>query len=268
MDFIGGLIMSNLSLKHSGRQKGFTLIEMSIVLVIIGLIIGGILKGQEIIESSRQKNLITQIDSTRAALTTFLERFNAMPGDLSNAQGTAAVARISTDTTNYRNGDGDGIVEPAAAAATAAGIVAVDSGANTSESQQFWVHLAGARLIDGVTPLPTATGYGDGNSAPAAPFPGAGLTVAYGTYADVAIDSRTATWVRVHRGTPAAPAAGLTPKQMFQLDGKTDDGLPAQGTFRSNLGGAGVCGSATAGTADYGASVESISCMAVIDLIQ
>ena len=53
------------------RQRGFTLIEMSIVLVIIGLIIGGILKGQELIESARIKNVISQIDTIQAATNAF-----------------------------------------------------------------------------------------------------------------------------------------------------------------------------------------------------
>src|SRR5262249_49069165 len=76
-----GTNMSKLAVRTSAAQKGFTLIEMSIVLVIIGLIIGGILKGQEIVESSRQKNFITQLDSTRAAVNTFVDRYRALPGD-------------------------------------------------------------------------------------------------------------------------------------------------------------------------------------------
>src|SRR5262245_53419986 len=63
-------------------QRGFTLIEMSIVLVIIVLIVGGILKGHELIESSRQKNLVSQIDRIRSGTTAFVDRYKSLPGDL------------------------------------------------------------------------------------------------------------------------------------------------------------------------------------------
>ena len=91
------------SLNRSG-QKGFTLIEMSIVLVIIGLIIGGILKGQEIIESARQKNLISQFDALRASANTFIDRFGSQPGDY-----LLATTRVS-GAAGVVNGGGNGTV--------------------------------------------------------------------------------------------------------------------------------------------------------------
>jgi len=258
--------MSKFGFNNSARQKGFTLIEMSIVLVIIGLIIGGILKGQEVIESSRQKNLITQLDATRSALTTFVERYQALPGDFAQAAGAAAVARISTDAT-FINGDGDGIVEPVAAAATAASILAVNAGTAAAagfENTQFWVHLFGARLIDGVTPSAAAsTTFGQGSATPAVSIPGAGVTLAYGSYADFANDTRTSHWLRVHKGTPGAPAAGLTPKQMYQIDVKIDDGIPSRGGARSDLTNA-ECGT-NAGTLNYQAANENVLCVLYVD---
>src|SRR5690242_5646474 len=62
-------------------SRGFTLIEMSIVLVIIGLIVGGILKGQEIVNSAREKSVINQINAVRQAQGTYFDRHNALPGD-------------------------------------------------------------------------------------------------------------------------------------------------------------------------------------------
>ena len=70
------------------RQTGFTLIEIAIVLVIIGLLLGGVLKGQELITGARVRNLISQQDGVKAAYFGFLDRFRALPGDYSNATTT------------------------------------------------------------------------------------------------------------------------------------------------------------------------------------
>lgn len=248
--------MTNCALKVGARQKGFTLIEMSIVLVIIGLIIGGILKGQEIIESSRQKNLITQVNAVRAALTTFQDRYRAIPGDYS-----LATTRIST-ATGFTNGNGNGVVGTTVSAAAS---IAAPTNAADGENVNFWVHLFGARLIEGVTATGTAgTTFGENSPLPATAFPGSGLSVIHGTYNDFSADTKQAHWVVVHRGTTSA-AAALSPRQMYGLDLKTDDGIPSRGTFRSSL--ATNCGT-SGGTADYAASNDAVGCIAMIDLVQ
>ena len=63
------------------KQRGFTLIEIAIVLVIIGLLVGGILQGQELIESSRVKQAVRDINSTAAAVFSYQDRYGTMPGD-------------------------------------------------------------------------------------------------------------------------------------------------------------------------------------------
>ncbi|MDH3435607.1 MAG: prepilin-type N-terminal cleavage/methylation domain-containing protein, partial [Betaproteobacteria bacterium] len=68
------------------KQQGFTLIEIAIVLVIIGLLLGGVLKGQELITSARVRNLISQQDGVKAAFFGFLDRYRAYPGDYNQAQ--------------------------------------------------------------------------------------------------------------------------------------------------------------------------------------
>src|SRR5262245_42262252 len=67
------------------KQGGFTLIEIAIVLVIIGLLLGGVLKGQELITSARVRNVIQQQDGIKAAYFGFLDRFRAPPGDYTQA---------------------------------------------------------------------------------------------------------------------------------------------------------------------------------------
>lgn len=67
------------------RQNGFTLIEIAIVLVIIGLILGGILKGQALIDSARVRSMASDISGIRTAWLAFQDRYNGLPGDFANA---------------------------------------------------------------------------------------------------------------------------------------------------------------------------------------
>jgi prepilin-type N-terminal cleavage/methylation domain-containing protein len=73
-------------MKMQARQSGFTLVEIAIVLVIIGLLLGGILKGQEMITQARIKNVTNDFNGTTAAYFSYQDRYKAVPGD----DGTAA----------------------------------------------------------------------------------------------------------------------------------------------------------------------------------
>jgi len=73
------------NVKHRSRSSGFTMVEMAIVLVIVGLLLGGVLKGQEIIKNARYKSAGTQYKEVTAALTAYSDRYKAVPGDDKNA---------------------------------------------------------------------------------------------------------------------------------------------------------------------------------------
>jgi prepilin-type N-terminal cleavage/methylation domain-containing protein len=114
-------------------QKGFTLVEIAIVLVIIGLLLGGILKGQEMITQAKIKNVISDFSGVSAAYHGYQDRYRAVPGDDVNATRWAGASA----------GDGDGQVAGTynAACATA-----------TAESCKWWDHLRRAGFISGTGP--------------------------------------------------------------------------------------------------------------------
>ncbi len=84
------------------KEKGFTLVEIAIVLVIIGLLIGGILKGQQMIRNAKAKRLYKMADELRVAWNTFYDKYNQIPGD-ENINGIPEG--------ESGNGDGDGIID-------------------------------------------------------------------------------------------------------------------------------------------------------------
>ena len=113
------------------RQTGFTLIEIAIVLVIIGLLLGGVLKGQELITSARVRNLISQQDGVKAAYFGFLDRFRALPGDYPLASTNIACTPACT------NGNGNGQIQ------------SVLGGGTIDEHVAVWEHLSKAGFVNG-----------------------------------------------------------------------------------------------------------------------
>jgi len=113
------------------RQSGFTLIEIAIVLVIIGLLLGGILKGQELITQGRIRNVGNDFQSVTAAINLYQDRYRALPGD-----DAGAATRWTTTT----SGDGDGQI--------GGNYNSID---DDDESRLFWHHLRLAGLVGGAT---------------------------------------------------------------------------------------------------------------------
>jgi prepilin-type N-terminal cleavage/methylation domain-containing protein len=192
-------------------RNGFTLVEVAIVLVIIGLLLGGVLKGQELITSARVRNLISQQDGVKSAYFGFLDRFRALPGDYTQA--TANIANISTASCNGGNGNGNGRIEASVG----------------NENILAWEHLSKSGFISGsYTCAPSESSATTPNNAFAARL--------------------ELVWDDVYDPAGGNPRHNLKtgnqiPSELLaEMDRKIDDGSATAGIFRFSAfdGGAGA----------------------------
>ena len=128
---------------YHGKQTGFTLVEIAIVLVIIGLLLGGILKGQEMITQARIKNIINDFNGITAAYFSYQDRYKAVPGDDLAAVGRWPVANF----VGMVAGDGTGAIGGLYSDSPPATTLVIPA----NESLAFWFHLRAAGFVAGPT---------------------------------------------------------------------------------------------------------------------
>ena len=198
------------------NQAGFTLIEIAIVLVIIGLLLGGVLKGQELINSAKVKNLSADFKNTPVFIYGYQDKFKALPGDDAN---------VATHVT------GGTACTPAAAGLCAPGNGIIDGAWNataiTSESFVFWQHVR----LAGLAPGPTDTA-----SADYLPKNTVGGTIGVTNAANTAITGV--------KGSYIICSDSIAGKFAKQMDTTLDDGNTAAGSLQAT-----AAGTATGGTA-------------------
>ncbi len=183
------------------QQQGFTLIEIAIVLVIIGLLLGGVLKGQELITSARVRNLISTQDGIKAAYFGFLDRYRALPGDYSGAVGNINGV-VAGNPCGGGIGNGNGRIEAG------------------SESILAWEHISKAGFINGTYNCLLAE---DNTTTPVNPY-GVRMRLIYdGAYG---IAGAGAARHNLKTG-PQIPVEIIT-----EVDRKIDDGAPYTGSFQ------------------------------------
>lgn len=253
-------------------NRGFSLVELSIVLVILGLLTGGILAGQSLIKAAELRSVSTEFGRYVTAAQTFRDKYFALPGDFNSA----------TKFWGYQGGAGcvtnSGVVAAAGGTCDGNGNAMVDAGAAASQSGeifQFWSHLARAGMIEGTySGLAGSGGQLDATLATNVPAsklaqagwgvrtvpgitdggPGTDFTASYGTYFLFGAKAASSyVWNPIMR-----------PEDQWNIDTKMDDGKPATGKMLA--GERSTCttaAAAAAGALDYAANYALTTTTAV-----
>lgn len=215
-------------------KNGFSLVELSIVLVILGLLVGGILAGQSLIRAAELRAVSTEYQRYVTAVHSFRDKYFQLPGDMNNAtrvwgddNTNCPDAAITNGSPGTCNGDGNGTFW-------------YGSAGGTSELFQFWKQLALAGLIEGTYSGLAASG-GIIDMVPGTNIPRSrlnngswGVREYWGNFAGAANDVFAGQYGNLLQfGGSLTPndnaAVVLKPEEAWNIDSKIDDGMPGKG---------------------------------------
>lgn len=199
-------------------SRGFTIVEMAIILVVIGLLLGGILKGSELINNAKVRALTDRTTSYGIAFRSFITRYHYPPGDLRSADTYLGLpSNPSPGSARSYLGDGNQVIGVA------------DAVTGTDERALAFTHLANAGLIK-CSP-PACTGRFDENETWHFPqnLYGGGFEfrdkLHNRQYLRTIAEDRPRFYVSTGLGIPSTI--------LSEIDRKIDDGYPSSGDFRS-----------------------------------
>jgi prepilin-type N-terminal cleavage/methylation domain-containing protein len=226
---------------RSKKQKllrAFTLVELSIVLVIIGLLIAGVTVGNSLMGQAKLRALVNELNSYNNTINNFRLRYNALPGDLSTA---------SSFWTGATNGNGNGTIE-----------LGTPNTTTQDESVLAWYHLYLAGMINGT--------YTGSHSAASTQTPGTDCPLSkYGPATGWYFDGQSCypnytylTFGAV-RSNAAPSTSALTTAEIYSIDSKIDDGLPQSGNILASY-----YSSATPGTCTNASVAQATACAATV----
>ena len=264
------MIVSTCYSFYTARMRAktaFSLIELSIVLVILGLLVGGILAGRSLIRASEVRSVITEANRFNTATIAFRDKYFGLPGDITNAtsiwgkdtttSAACAGAAGNAATPGTCNGDGDGYV------------------VQYAEAFRLWQQLNLAGLLEGnypgyISPQANTTPTVPGRDMPASRLGNAGWTIeklsqlsttnyelGYSDLPDKKFNfmvlggPNTAYW---------SNAPVLRPEEAWNIDTKMDDGSPANGRLRAGPNSL-FCTTAYTSDALYKMSSSTIGCI-------
>ena len=223
--------MKNINIESARSESGFTLVELAVVMIIIGLLVGGILKGQEMIANAQVTSTVAQLKAIDAATGTFRDMYDAFPGDMDDA----ATRLPNCGAAACGNGGGNNRLD-------------VTSLAGGGEALDFFPHLQAAELVTNVN----GDGYMDADIAGNEIVPGySNGAAALGVLAN----PRAGHYLSVTlTGTPGT--ANLKPLDAARMDRKIDDGNAITGAA-GGVDGVGACADANG---DYNERSSAADC--------
>lgn len=218
--------------RRTATSPGFTLVELAIVLVIIGLLVGAVLVGRDLIRTSSIRATTATIDKMSVAGGTFRAKYRALPGDMQAS--AAAISGFTTRTGADGRGDGDSMIENNGTSAARNGL--------GGETALYWRDLADARMISqNFTTATDAVVDSSGFTPPATatlPVYIPTLPIRQSTFLHI-YGSTGVNYYQVGGFTSGAAtgaitwADGLTPYEAQGIDKKMDDMVPTRGTVRA-----------------------------------
>lgn len=260
------------------KNAGFSLVELSIVLVILGLLTGGILAGQSLIRAAEIRSVSTDSQRYQSSVQTFRDKYMAIPGDMRNAvrfwgaqSGSTADGVDSTCTsltaaatgTATCNGNGNGQIAP-------------NSVSECYETYRAWQHLANAGLVEGSY---SGVGGPDGScdgvtgvNTPRSRIANAGFYMTHSATWGVFAGAIKQNWVILGRERAAglnnfAQDPVISPEAAWNLDTKLDDGKPLTGNVRQYPASTFAnCASSDATSAEYVLTETGNTCIFVYGL--
>ncbi len=259
------------------RKQGFTLAEMAIVLVVIGLLVGVVIGGSSMLQQSRLQAAVSDFSKYSSAYAQFVQQYGGPPGDIIDAtnywgkDNTYCSADSATAVSpGTCNGDGDGLLNTVTARAS------LDS-THPSETYRAWQQLVLANLIDGsFNGIPGTGGAthtvlsGTDTNAPKSRITNSGWSFAYkattsssGVWYDQGLENYLLFGASVASSTTSG--ALLTPSEAWQIDKKMDDSLPGTGRVLSTAL-TNCVSSVTLATATYTRTTTTAQCSLAMSL--
>lgn len=201
----------------SPSKLGFSLVELSIVLVVLGLLVGGILAGKSLIRASELRAVVREYELYRGAVFSFREKYLAIPGDMANASqfwGLAAAGLACRDVESVDkttcNGNGDGRMSPRSF------LIFSD------ERMRFWQHLANAEMISGQYDGVIIEGASKLSSSSWMISHSGNITGSSNEF-----DGFFGNYFKIIKGS--STVGEMSPSETWNIDTKIDDGKPARG---------------------------------------
>lgn len=241
--------------KTDQAPNGFSLVELSVVLIILGLLAGGITAGNSLVKASRLQSVVKDVAEYKTALNSFQTQYDALPGDMTNAHdfwddGADGVC----GNANQCNGNGNNIIN-------------WGGGPNSSEAFRSWQHLSLAGLVSGNYTGVAGSGNNNkvaiGENAPASRVQGGGYALYYWT----AWGESGLNFGKEYTTTNSAPV--LNPKDTYSIDKKMDDGLPDTGRMTAIDGSGATAGDcrSTSAPFTYSISKDNVACRIFFKLV-